>query len=108
MGMTPRDKELALQFIHNAKHASVAGYAVTWEGSVQKVNCYDFSYNFVNVRCDPFTYDENKGLWYNDTPLWLSFWMRCRVYWAAKRLAEYGDQIKHDTYELSRQKKIAQ
>jgi len=111
MVMTARDKELALKFIENSDPPNPTEYQepMGWTGSFNWYNGYDGSqFHKITASYGDLVYREDEGLKYNGIYLDLSWWMRCRVYWAAKRYAEFGRAIEHDIFEAARQAAIAE
>lgn len=105
--MSPRDKELALQFIKVSKEATPETYEIDWTGRVERMYQYDGFYNYVHASAGDLHYSEQTKLKYKEVPLDLTLWMRFRVFMAANRLARLGQDIEDARLEAIRQKQIA-
>lgn len=111
MVMTARDKDLAMQFIRNSDPPNPLEYQAPggWTGSYNWFNSYDgMQFHKITASCGDVSYREDEGTRYKNAYLDLSWWMRCRVYWAAKRYAEYARAIEHNIQEEARQAAIAE
>lgn len=105
--MTPRDKELANEFISLTKTAQASELGKTWDGLSRYLGAYDGGEMAFSCHIGPFQYREGSYLAYKEVYLALGWWTRLRVYNAASRLVDYAKTLKAAKQEVQRQERIA-
>ena len=105
--MTPRDKELANEFIRLTKTAQASELGKTWDGHSRFMSAYDGGDIAFSCHIGTFQYQESSLLAYKGIYLDLSWWMSFRVHRAARRLTTYAHTLRAAKQEVQRRERIA-